>query len=99
MPNQFCCKHCGCITDNPEIVPHPDKTIYYLELFTNYEKAWKQTPELGHFALMVWQFNNNRFEAELRDKYNHSITCPVCLNETRFWREAPFSMINKKEGG
>ncbi len=22
--------------------------------------------------------------------YNYSITCPVCENETRFWREEPF---------
>lgn len=26
----------------------------------------------------------------LQKKYNHSITCPVCENETRFWREEPF---------
>ncbi len=27
-----------------------------------------------------------------RDKYNHSITCPVCLGETRFWRESPLPL-------
>ncbi len=24
--------------------------------------------------------------------WNHSITCPVCLGETTFWRESPFPL-------
>lgn len=49
MPN-FVCKHCGMITENPEIVPF--------------------------FSISSRHF--------------FKITCPVCLNETRFWRDELF---------
>ena len=63
MPN-FCCKHCGMITDEPEIVSHPDKDVIYRD--------------------------KKDFASIMKSRYNHSITCPVCQNETRFWRDEPF---------
>ncbi len=73
MPNQFVCHNCGMITDDPEIVPHPERSTMYRKPFST------------RFLLSGVV-------------YNHSITCPVCLNETRFWRDIPFPVdvpINK----
>ena len=47
---KFCCKHCGMITDNPEI-----------EAFF-----------------------------DLADQHYYKVTCPICLQETRFTRPEPF---------
>ncbi|KKN15927.1 hypothetical protein LCGC14_0981190 [marine sediment metagenome] len=85
MPN-FVCQHCGMITDSPEIVPHPGKDTEYRELFKEYEAYWQDHRNLGHFFMLRLA----QFEGLLKGKYNHSITCLVCLNETRFWRDEPF---------
>lgn len=71
MPH-FACKICGVVTDDPEIVPHPDEDAHYRELAA----AYKRGPSA--LALMGMP------------PFNHSITCPVCLGVTRFWRETPF---------
>lgn len=73
---KFCCKHCGMIADNPTIIPHPDKD----KEFREYKKRIAEWVEKGQRIPGVY----------LVDMYNHSITCPVCLNETRFWRDEPF---------
>ena len=70
--NRFCCKHCGMITDEPTIVPHPDKDAEYRDKMSHY----KGKPS-AFFLINT-------------PPYNHSITCPVCENETRFWRDKPF---------
>lgn len=82
--NRFCCKFCGMITDNPEIVPHPDKDKEYREIG---EKLHKQGPSPEKYWTSL---SYEMYEASYSHKYNHSITCPVCLNETRFWRDEPF---------
>ncbi len=69
MPS-FVCKSCGMITENPEIVPHPDSRFY---------RGRKQ-----------------KGDGFLLRSFNHSITCPVCENETRFWRDKPFPTDNPK---
>ena len=61
MP-KFLCRHCGIITDDPEIVPHRESDEFY--------RSW--------------------FDTLPRGCYNHSITCPVCLGITYFWRESRF---------
>ncbi len=83
----FQCKHCGVITDEPEIVPHRDEDAEYRKLFKEYEDYWQgDILNLGHYhSLRLAQL-----EGLLKGKYNHSITCPICLKETRFWREEPF---------
>jgi len=70
MSKHFVCKFCGMITDNPIIVPQPEKDKEY----RNFLKSSK--PKAISYILDA--------------RYNHSITCPVCLNETRFWRSEPF---------
>lgn len=73
---KFVCKHCGMITENPEIVPHPDRDKEFREILRiarEYEAKGKPVP--GVYRVK---------------EYNYSITCPVCLNETRFWRDEPF---------
>ena len=90
MP-KFVCKFCGMITDEPTIVPHPDKDVYYRELSKEYEAYWQDGKNFGTFYMV----RLDEFERRLEGKYNHSITCPVCLNETRFWREEPFPVDQK----
>ncbi len=88
--NRFCCKHCGMITDNPEIVPHPDKDKEFRIIEDNME-ARAESLVNCFTGRSRWQ--EAWFETQasiLKFKYNHSITCPVCQNETRFWREQPF---------
>lgn len=87
MPRQFCCKHCGMITDNPTIVPHPDKDAYFRNLEKHHSSYLKKVEcPISHYTIIVYDL----LFVELQGRYNHSITCPVCLNETRFWREKPF---------
>ena len=95
MTNRFCCKNCGMITDNPTIVPHPEKGAYYGELnakideFLESKEGTSYTPlEEAKVKVMV---------SRVDKKYNYSITCPVCENETRFWRDKPFPADVKSE--
>lgn len=77
MP-KWCCKHCGMITDEPEIKPLPDK-----------DKEFREMARPGDYYVSRGRLVPGVY-AVGGDRYNHSITCPVCLNETRFWREEPF---------
>ena len=71
------CRHCGMITDNPTIVPHPDK-----------DKEFREMQDKANEYLSKGIRVPGVYITE--GKYNHSITCPVCENETRFWRDEPF---------
>ncbi len=86
--NRFCCKFCGMITDNPEIVPHPDKDKEFRVILDNMEA---HADRIANFFTGHWQ--EAWFETQasiLKFKYNHSITCPVCGKTTCFWRDEPF---------
>ena len=72
--NRFVCRHCGMITDNPEIVPHPQEGERYRTLL---KFAIKNNLLKGAEAIMEARFN-------------YGLMCAVCLNETRFWRDEPF---------
>ena len=76
MP-KLCCKHCGMITDNPEITPHPER-----------DKLFREMQEKANEYLLKGDRVPGVYIIEAR--YNYSITCPVCENETRFWRDKPF---------
>lgn len=79
--NRFCCRNCGMITDNPEIIPNPKADKEYKRLATRYFHASLCRRLRGIFS---------NEDIDLIFRYNYSITCPVCENETRFWREEPF---------
>jgi len=93
----FLCKHCGIITErNPEIVPHPDKDEYYHRLQERYDNYFKEVKHpFGHYTILAYDL----LFLELEGKYNHSITCPVCLNKTRFWRDEPLPGDKLNERG
>lgn len=73
MPH-FHCKHCGIVSDDPEIIPLPEEDEHYRKLIALY-------PPYG---------GSVRHYLDHPQPFNHKIICPVCLNETRFWRETPF---------
>ncbi len=52
--------------------------------------------EYGQFTIIAY---NNLF-IELGGKHNHFITCPVCENETTFWRESPWPVatLTREDG-
>ena len=81
---KWLCKHCGMITDNPDITAHLDKDKEYREIGKKLQ-AECPSPE-RHWSRLSLELYGSIY----KDKYNHSITCPVCLNETRFWRDKPF---------
>ncbi|KKM72352.1 hypothetical protein LCGC14_1421410 [marine sediment metagenome] len=87
MP-RFHCKHCGIISDGPEIVPHPDKDAEYREIAESIRPLYSKAKGHCFFSALVIEMK----ETQLAGRYNHSITCPICLNETRFWRESPFPL-------
>lgn len=90
MPSQFCCRHCGMVTDNPEIVPHPEADKQFREFLEEHKGDWQSSDGATRYA----------YGNVIKEKYNHSITCPVCENATRFWRDKPFptdTMTNKEK--
>ena len=76
----FQCKCCGIITDNPTIMPHPEKDAEFRKALKEYD---------GPVKIEDYSFYN----------YNYSITCPVCENVTRFWRDKPFPTDIDENGG
>ncbi len=84
MP-RFHCKHCGIVSDDAEIVPLPEKDAEFRRLLKAHESA--EEP-IGRFTELNFLWREN----VLAGKYNHSTTCPVCLGETRFWRESPLPL-------
>lgn len=100
MPNRFCCKFCGVITDNPEIVPHPEteKEIFnaiselraQIDAIRNVHEKVREGHDIRLDELAVLYSHLDEAKKSLVAKYNYSITCPVCQNETRFWRDEPF---------
>ncbi len=89
--SKFCCKHCGMITDNPEIVPHPDKDKFYREREKERDNLFCAMGNEDDLRLLyINSLRATHIDNMLRLKYNHSITCPICLDEPRFWREEPF---------
>ena len=78
------------VNEHPEIVPHPEKDAEYRQLQVRYDGFWQKVgdAEYGMFTINA----SDRLFAQIRLKYNHSITCPVCLGETTFWRESPFPL-------
>ena len=97
MPH-FHCKHCGIVTDDPEIIPLPEKDAAYRKLQARYDGFWQKVrdSEYGQFTIIAY---NNLF-IELGGKHNHFITCPVCENETTFWRESPWPVatLTREDG-
>ncbi len=89
MP-RFHCKHCGIVSDDAEIVPLPKEDAWYRQLQVQYDGFWQKVgdAEYGMFTINAY----DRLFAQIRLKYNHSITCSVCLGETTFWRESPFPL-------
>ncbi len=95
MPH-FNCRFCGIVSDDPEIIPLPEKDAEFRAMFAEYEDTWKtglsvDVLAIPAFARMHFEAIES-YESSLKAKYNHMIICPICMGETTFWRESPFPL-------
>lgn len=87
MGSKFVCNTCHSITEPPpEVVYVPKRDKHYRDLIEAQAKLLA-----GHWS----DLTSYVYEIDLRYKYNHTITCPICGTETRIWKESDEGVLIK----